>query len=199
MIKRLINKILNSRKNIDPINHYIKNGNIVVGKNCKLQNLNIYISDPVHQTNYITIGNDCMISGSIYIHGKNARVKIGNGVFIGNDTKLFCRDNITLNDDIMISWGCTLIDTNAHSLHSKERLNDVRDWLKGEVYKNWDMVESKAILIEDLSWVGFNSIITKGVTLKKGTVLGCGSVLTKSTESYGVYGGNPAVLIKTTD
>jgi maltose O-acetyltransferase len=61
------------------------------------------------------------------------------------------------------------------------------------------MVQSKPILIEDSSWVGFNSIITKGVTLKKGTVLGCGSILTKSTESYGVYGGNPAILIKTTD
>ena len=199
MINKIINRIFKGSKPVNHLDQYIKNGHIVVGKNCKLQQLKIYISDPENQVNYITIGDDCMISGSIFIQGKNARVNIGNGVFIGNDTKLFCREKITVGDDIMISWGCTLIDTNAHSLHSSERLSDVRDWIKGEQLKNWDVVESKPITIENLSWIGFNSIVTKGVTIKKGTVIGCGSVLTKSTEAFGVYGGNPATLIKKTD
>lgn len=199
MIQRIINRIFKRGKPTNSLNQYLKKGNITVGKNCNIQNLIIYISAPVNQVNYITIGDDCMVSGTIFIHGHNARVEIGNGVFIGDDTKLFCREKITLGDNIMISWGCTLIDTNAHSLHSDERLNDVRDWKKGEQYKNWDVVESKPISIEELSWIGFNSIITKGVTVKKGSILGCGSVLTKSTEAFGVYGGNPAILIKKTD
>ena len=54
------------------------------------------------------------------------------------------------------------------------------------------------ILIEDKTWIGFNSIITKGVTLKEGTIIACGSVVQKSTERYSIYGGNPATFIKKT-
>jgi acetyltransferase-like isoleucine patch superfamily enzyme len=174
-------------------------GNIKVGKNCKLQNFDVYISEPTDKVTYITIGDNCMISGNFTLYGKNAKIKIGNDVFIGQDTKLFCRDQITIGNNIMISWSCTLIDTNAHSLKSNERLNDVKDWMKGEKYKNWNIVETKSIHVEDYSWIGFNSIITKGVIVKEGSVIGCGSVLTKSTEAYGVYGGNPAVQLKKTE
>lgn len=199
MLRRIINKLRNLRENGGQLSRYVKNGNVIIGKNCKIQHLNIYITDPADGIAYISIGDDCMISGNILIYGKEARVEIGNGVFIGNGTTLFCRNEIKLENDIMISWGCTLIDTNAHSLHSMERISDVRDWIKGERYKNWEVVESSPLYVEESCWIGFNSIITKGVVLKRGSVIGCGSVVTKSTEAYGVYGGNPAVFIKKTD
>lgn len=199
MINRIIKKLLHFWKKNDPLSHYIKNGNIVIGKNSKIQNINIYIAEPVHQTNYITIGDDCMISGSIMIYDNEARVVIGDRVYIGTHTTLFCKDKIIIGNDVMISWGCTLIDTNAHSLRSRERLNDVTDWMKGAKYKNWNHVETNQICIEDNSWLGFDSIVTKGVVIKKGSVIGCGSVVTKSTEEFSVYGGNPAFFIKKTD
>ena len=121
---------------------------------------------------------------------------IGDGVFIGPDTTLFCYDKITFGNDIMVSWGCTFIDTNAHSLNAHERRDDVRDFIKGPQYKNWDNVKHSPVFIKDNCWVGFNSIITKGVTLEEGTIIGCGSVVTKNTEPYTVYGGNPAVYLK---
>jgi acetyltransferase-like isoleucine patch superfamily enzyme len=99
----------------------------------------------------------------------------------------------------MFSWGCTIIDTNAHSLNSGERLNDVIDWKKGWQYKNWSVVESKAILIKEKCWIGFNSIVMKGVTLEEGTIVAAGSVVTKTSEPYSMIGGNPARFIKKTE
>ncbi len=177
----------------------IANGNLLVGEDCLLDGLGIYNYE--FQKNYpnVIIGNGCHLMGTIALNSPTAKVVIGDRVSIGPQTTLFCRESITIEDDVMISWGCTIIDTNAHSLKSVERKNDVTDWKKGYQYKNWDVVESKAVKIKSKTWIGFNSIITKGVTVAEGTIVGCGSVVTKSTKSYTVVGGNPAVFLKDTE
>ena len=91
------------------------------------------------------------------------------------------------------------IDTNAHSVHSEDRKKDVSDWKKGPSNKDWSKVKHAKIKVEEKSWIGFNSIITKGVVLNEGTIIGCGSVVTESTEPFGVYAGNPAIFIKKSD
>lgn len=45
-------------------------------------------------------------------------------------------------------------------------------------------------------WIGENATIMPGVHLSDGCCIGTDSLITKSTEPYGVYGGNPARLIK---
>jgi maltose O-acetyltransferase len=52
------------------------------------------------------------------------------------------------------------------------------------------------IVIEDEVWIGANAVIMPGVTLGKGTVVGAGSVVTKSTEPFSIIVGVPAKKIK---
>lgn len=52
------------------------------------------------------------------------------------------------------------------------------------------------IVIEDDVWIGANCTITKGVTLKKGSIVAANSVVTKDVESYSIYGGVPAKFLK---
>lgn len=53
------------------------------------------------------------------------------------------------------------------------------------------------IVIEDDVWIGAGAVIMPGVTLRKGTVVGANSVVTKDTEQYGVFVGAPARKVKT--
>lgn len=58
----------------------------------------------------------------------------------------------------------------------------------------------RSIKIGDYSWVGMNSIITAGVVLGTRTIVGAGSVVTKSfPEGFCVIAGNPAKVIKFLD
>lgn len=58
----------------------------------------------------------------------------------------------------------------------------------------------KTTIIGDYSWIGMNSIILPGVVLGPRTVVGAGSVVTKSfPEGYCIIGGNPAVKLKDID
>jgi virginiamycin A acetyltransferase len=45
-------------------------------------------------------------------------------------------------------------------------------------------------------WIGDNAFIKAGITVAPGTIIGASSVVTKDTEPYLVYVGNPAKAIK---
>ena len=57
----------------------------------------------------------------------------------------------------------------------------------------------KPIIMEEFSNIGTNAIVMPGSRLKKGVLLTAGSLLIGDTEEWGVYKGNPAVLIKKID
>lgn len=58
----------------------------------------------------------------------------------------------------------------------------------------------KEVIIEDYCWIGMNVVVLPGVHLGPRTIVGAGSVVTKSfSDGYCVVGGNPAVMIKKLD
>lgn len=58
------------------------------------------------------------------------------------------------------------------------------------------VVTKIGIVIEDDVWIGAGAKILDGVTLRKGSVIGAGAVVTKNTDAYCVYAGVPAKVIK---
>lgn len=59
-------------------------------------------------------------------------------------------------------------------------------------------VEGKDVNIGEKCWIGMNSVILPGVTLGDHTVVGAGSIVTKSfSDGYCVIVGNPAKMVKT--
>ena len=52
------------------------------------------------------------------------------------------------------------------------------------------------IIIEEDCWIGGNVALLSGVTVKRGTTVGNGSVLTRDTVPYSIWAGVPARFIK---
>lgn len=55
------------------------------------------------------------------------------------------------------------------------------------------------VIMEEFSNIGTNAIVLPNSILRKGVLLTAGSLLMGDTEEWGVYKGNPAVLIKKID
>lgn len=200
-MKRFINKIL-SILNRNKINKDISN-HVEIGYNTNVSLNRVLIRNRDINKKYLKIGNNSQIEGFIIFETFTGKIEIGNRTYIG-DSKLISIENIIIGDDVLISWGCTIVDNNAHSLISNERLKDVSDWKKGinenkiGIYKDWTLVDRKPIVIKDKAWIGFNSIILKGVTIGEGAIIASGSVVTKDVPDYTIVGGNPAKIIKKT-
>jgi acetyltransferase-like isoleucine patch superfamily enzyme len=133
------------------------------------------------------------VEGSIVSERDGARITIGRNTFIGNSL-LASASHIEIGDDVLISWGCNIVDHNSHSINWTQRKEDVKDWRQGK--KDWTHVDIKPVKIGNKSWVGMNAIILKGVEVGEGVVVAAGSVVVKNVPAWTIVAGNPANVIR---
>ena len=70
--------------------------------------------------------------------------------------------------------------------------------IKSNIFKKNDKddyLSAGPIIIEDDVWIGSNSIITSGVRVGRGAVIGAGTVVTKDVEPYSINVGIPSKRI----
>ena len=142
----------------------------------------------------IRIGNDCLINGRLVTEIENSLIDIRDNVFIGGNTIIDCKQEIIIEDDVLVSYECVIFDHDSHSIISSERKNDLNDFKNNSL--KWEKVKSKKILIKKNAWICARSMILKGVTIGKGSIVAAGSVVTEDVPDYSLVAGNPAKFIK---
>jgi acetyltransferase-like isoleucine patch superfamily enzyme len=142
---------------------------------------------------HLDIGDDAIVRANLCFERLGAEILIGERTFIGKSSLVSSR-RITIGNDVLISWGVTIVDHNSHSLSYSERANDVLDWRTGK--KDWSNVASGVVQICDKAWIGFNASILKGVTVGEGAIVAACSVVTKDVPPWTIVGGNPAKIIR---
>jgi acetyltransferase-like isoleucine patch superfamily enzyme len=152
----------------------------------------------------LEIGEGSHIFSTFSLLRSQAKITIGKRCQLGV-SQFIAADAINIEDDVIMAWGCTLIDSDNHSLYWDERQYDVERCRKDYVKTNcmdiarshdWSKVNIEKISIKSKTWIGFNSIILKGVTIGEGSVVGAGSVVTADVDPWHVGAGNPFKHIK---
>jgi galactoside O-acetyltransferase len=110
---------------------------------------------------------------------------------------LVCAESITIGDDVLMSWGVTVVDHDSHSLAWSQRRNDVLDWGQGR--KDWTHVPVAPVTIQNKAWIGFGVSILKGVTIGEGAVVAAGSVVSRHVAPWTAVAGSPARKIRDLD
>ncbi|RWK60432.1 MAG: acyltransferase [Mesorhizobium sp.] len=141
----------------------------------------------------LTVGEGSIFQATIISDRENSIISVGNNTFVGN-SRLVCAEEISIGNNVLISWGCTIVDHNSHSTDWTKRETDVREWHFNR--KDWSHVKIGKVRISDNAWIGFNSIILKGVTIGEGAIVGAGSVVTKNVEPFTIVAGNPARVLQ---
>ena len=148
----------------------------------------------------------------IFIH-KDAEFKIEPtlGDHIAIDKGVYCTVNANIGDYTHISPYVTIIGGKTGEFISKgfnnimagARIICGSDRFDGsglfgamipKEYKGKQIIEP--VVMEMFSNIGTNAIVLPGSTLREGVLLTAGSLLMGDTEAWGVYKGNPAVLVK---
>lgn len=142
-----------------------------------------------------------------------AALRIGNGVRIGRDAEVSPDPEIVIGDFTSIQDRCILIGdlrVGAHCLfapnvmmssathHFRERpawLIRDQDQLMGDPGHRSATPRHLPICVEDDCWIGINSVIMRGVTIGRGSIVGANSVVTESVAPYTIVAGSPARLV----
>lgn len=153
----------------------------------------------------VSIGNDftytsgdCInpitrnIKGCIYSE-PNSEITIGNRVGISTSC-IWIKDKLIIGNNVLIGANCLIMDNDAHQLDFQVRMHNK------EVDKSnpSTTVQHAPIIIEDDVWIGTNSMVLKGVTIGARSVIGAGSVVTKSIPPDCIAVGNPCEMIRKT-
>lgn len=109
-------------------------------------------------------------------------LEIGDFSGIGENSRI--ESNVKIGKNVMMGPEC-YIYTRNHRFDNKE-IPMIKQGFS----------ERKPVIIEDDVWIGSRVTILPGVIVRRGTVIGASSVVTKSTPEFSVMCGNPAVIKK---
>lgn len=113
------------------------------------------------------------------------RIHIGAGTYVNRNTILDAADSLVIGQDCAIGPGCYLTD------HDHGFAGDMPPLALPLV--------TRPTRIEDRVWLGAHVVVLKGVTIGTGSVVGAGSVVTKSLPAHCVAIGSPARVVRTLD
>jgi len=157
---------------------------LIISKSAKISKLadiedsvrgsRIIIEDGVHIDSFVKIKP----SGGMgdLIIGANSHINSGTVIYTGH--------GVNIGERVLISANCTIVPAN-HEYRSKNKAISTQGF----------MASKGGIIIEDDVWIGANNVVLDGAVIRKGAVVGAGSVVRGELIEYGVYAGNPLKLI----
>jgi len=139
------------------------------------------IEDSVHGTK-IVIGADVVIDSFVKIKPAGGRgdLVIGDGSHINSGTVIYTGHGVIIGKSVLVAANCTFAPTN----HQFERADMP---IKSQGFQP----SRGGIIVEDDVWIGANCVLLDGTIIRRGAVVGAGSVLRTELAAYTVYAGNP--------
>lgn len=138
---------------------------------------------------HIEIGNDVTFRSRMFSnqmglnHGcsiammkRGANLKIGDGTGFSG-VSIGCFERIEIGENVNVGANAVITDSDWHE-------DDPRSG------------GSKPVYIGDNVWIGYGSIILKGVSIGKNTVIGAGSIVVRDIPDNVVAAGNPCRVLK---
>lgn len=157
----------------------------------------------------ISLGGNCFIDDNVVLDAKgkeNQGLQLGENVYIGRNTILSCKEgSIVIDDYCNISANCSLLSETVIRLGKFCFLAGHCYLVAGGNHSFDDpdtpimfqpSVSKGGIQIEDDVWLGAGVIVLDGVTIGRGSVIGAGSVVTKSLPEFSVAVGSPAQRVR---
>ncbi len=166
-----------------------KNNKIKIGNNTAINNSCIYIKG---NNNEIELGSNCNLKEiNIICRNDNNKIKIGNNVSTAGkfwgfvDLHVMDETEISIGNECMISGNIIIRSDDGHPIY-----ND----------NNTIINKSANIIIGNHVWIAQDVKILKGVKIADNSIIGIGSVVTKSFDKKScVLAGNPAKPISKYD
>lgn len=130
---------------------------------------------------FASCGYAVVIKNNCYF-GNGSRLSIGDRSQLGQNSRL--NGSISIGDDVMMGPDVVIMSTSHAFDDATIPMNQQED------------APEKPVVIGNDVWVGTRAIILPGVTIGDHSIIGAGSVVTKSFPVNSIIAGNPAKLLR---
>lgn len=184
VIRGVNNKILRSHASLKETKFEItgNNNTVIICKDCHLQNCRIIMFGNGHK---LEIGESCIIRNTTFwFEDTECLISVGETTTIEGASLSAAEPNssISIGVDCMLSQDIGITTTDSHSiieLVSSMRLNPPAN-----------------VTIGDHVWIGAHCEVLKGVSIGDGSIVGIGSIVTRSVPGNTIAVGIPARVTK---
>lgn len=160
-----------------PIIKAPKNGKIIIGNKVVLN------SDFMNS-------NTSLTTAVKFVTGINGTIRIGDNCDL-NGTCMVAYDEIEIGNNCQFASSSIISDTDFHPVEKEARLAQ----MQGLPF-SYDQVNKKKIKIGNNVWLGWGSIVLKGVTIGDNSIVAAGTVIVKDVPANVIVAGNPAQVVK---
>jgi acetyltransferase-like isoleucine patch superfamily enzyme len=138
----------------------------------------------------VVLGDGVVCRGLLYRETfGDGQIIVGDHVYIGDDCLLSSAASISIGAETLLAHGVQIFDNNSHPTDAAARRSDWRAIVEGGARGD---VGSAPVSIGAAAWIGFGTIVLKGVTIGDEAIVAAGSVVTRDVEDGAVVAGNPA-------
>jgi putative colanic acid biosynthesis acetyltransferase WcaF len=124
--------------------------------------------------------------------------RVGRGVVIKPNVRITFPWKLTLGDHVWLGDECWILNLAPVTIEENVCISQRAFLCAGNHdYKSptFDLI-TKPILVERGAWIGANAFVGPGVTVGAHAVVTAGSIVTRDLSAFGIFQGNPAVLVK---
>jgi acetyltransferase-like isoleucine patch superfamily enzyme len=160
----------------------------------------------------IRIGQNVIIDDYCVLDAKgwsNTGISIGDGVFIGRNSILYCKDgDIEIQSQANISFNCIVVSSHRVAVGSGSMVaahcyimsGGSYDYKHSEIgFVAQDGYAKGPTVIGEGCWLGANVVVLDGVSIGNHSVIGAGAVVTKAIPENSVAVGVPARVVELLD
>jgi acetyltransferase-like isoleucine patch superfamily enzyme len=161
----------------------------------------------VRHPHKIEIGDNVVIDDGCCLDAKgtdNRGIVIGNGVFVGRNTILSCKNgDIIIDDDANIGFNCEIFSASRVRV-GRSILMAAYTYLVGgdHLYDRVDIPvlqqgrTARGIDVDDHVWLGTHVVVTDGSTIGRDAIIGAGAVVVGEIPEFAIAAGIPAKVLR---
>jgi acetyltransferase-like isoleucine patch superfamily enzyme len=155
----------------------------------------------------IVIGDNVVIDDQCCLDAKgtdNRGIVVGNGVFVGRNTILSCKNgDITLDDRANLGFNCEIFSASTVRVGADVLMAAYTYLVGGDhLYDRTDVPvlqqgrTARGIDIGAGVWLGAHVVVTDGSTVGRDAIIGAGAVVVGAIPDFAVAVGTPAKVIR---
>jgi carbonic anhydrase/acetyltransferase-like protein (isoleucine patch superfamily) len=133
---------------------------------------------------------------SLLATGPEARISVGAYTCL-KGASLIAEQSIVIGAHCLISWGAVITDALVPcSCDLDRRRGALLETASDPQRRLRALADTRPVNVADNVWIGFDSVLCGGVSIGRGAVVGCKTLITEDVPPYAIVVGNPCRIVR---